>query len=1714
MMKGTSRTLLLVRICVLLALMLPTSALAAPSAGPLAALPGAAGPGQITQQPAAPTTNTIFLKVISARTEPKANDGAGVTKGDPVTQYKWLLSVDNTGNPDQSYQPDCYPYTDPPTNSIRNPNYPDKCDWPSMRTVPGWAPIYTQGTEADLNETKGLTLPNGKYLISVEGDGYRIDGQHFTVPMTGPGLVTVEDQPLPLPTATMRIKVFDDSAMTNGQYDAPSEQGLAGFKASINDILGEVTNDMFGNPLCTEYEKAANGDVLLDADGLPVVKTLGAGCFSDANGDITIPNLGTVRFDVSVIPPDGTNWTETTTLEGGLGWDTWLLEGSTGLDNEFVVAGEPFPWTVFGFVQPKQPNLGGTGKIIGRLMSSITASPTQGGLPYQGTNWGGYAGTVLNGPITDGWVSVNDLQNGDQAVWIGRANPDGTFEVPNVPAGNYQVTYWDNQLSYILDFVQATVQAGQTADVGIRTMTNWYTPLSGYVFHDYNGNGKMDPDEPGVPNYPVTLKYRNNATIDRMTTLVTTDPTGYYHIERAYPMGSWMVLEAYTSNYRTTGVTYQVWNQSEPTTILGDGVDLAVLPVLGQPGRLDWGVDTYEVGTNGGIVGTVTYDTMRTEDDGAYAAQDSYQPGIPGMTLKLYPAAKDPATGHFIKEADGSYKKGPLLNTATTETFERPKNCQARNVDNLPIDYPVLPPFDPTGAAPKDCLEGPVMGTQFGNDFQTLDGNYAFVDGCFNADKTPGAFDPVSGTCTTGAIASLPPGDYLVEVEIPNDSVFNRPLFQITREEDVNMFSGDSFIPSVAPPPCAGALHTVDVKGVGADGPNAVNNPAFADAGGSRFEGQQKPYCNVKLVTVGNGKSIAPIFNMFTPVEIPGRWKGYIIDDLNISSDPYELFFGEVAGVPNIPIGIYDFTGRLVTTVSSDKHGVYEVLLPSSNTTNAATPSGLLAGMYYIYGNDPGAPGKMNPNYNPQFRSIGATFEIFPGSWTPSDLAPTQNGAQIFTQQSKYNQASQCKLEDFMPQMFSIDKPYGGRGATVTIKGIGFGTSGPGANGYVALNNPALGTWRLNPVSWTDTQIVATIPNPSRNPPRYGQYQIQLYNANGYRSVNTVSYHVIGGSGSTGYNPRIFEVGVGKTYDPNNPIYDGTARGPIQHAVDDAIASNQQSLVVVYPGQAAVLTNPFGSYFENVVLYGPVKLQGVGPGGVYADGSSVPGSIIDGRAVGGDTAYTDWWRATLIPDIWFNKGGWDGSQVDADGNPILQEGAVVTVLAKNGKFTNNYHALIDGFYITGGDQQGNPANIDQTFGPTPGVNPNIVVQGGGIYVNGYAKYLEITNNLVMGNGGSYGGGIRVGVPDVAQPNTDHQNDNLVISYNRIVANGGTNLAGGIGLFAGAENYNVSYNDICGNYSAEYGGGVSHYGYSPNGKIHHNRIFYNRAYDEGGGVMIAGELPADPTKLSPGAGSVTINNNIIQGNLSNDDGGGIRFLNAENFPFNVFNNMITNNVSTHEGGGVSLSDAPNVRVYNNTIMKNITTATAMTSDGQPAPAGLSTVRNSNLLQATLPTGSPVFSNPTLFNNIFWDNRAGTRTNQGVTGIGLQGDPGPIYHWDLGTADASGTLQTANSLLQVSGVSGPNNIVGSDPLVAQSYDVTLSIFPWRGNTNFLDVSLVSMAAPLKMVGDYHINTGSPAINKGAQSWMSIAAPTDDIDSRTRNFPVDIGADELGR
>jgi hypothetical protein len=188
---------------------------------------------------------------------------------------------------------------------------------------------------------------------------------------------------------------------------------------------------------------------------------------------------------------------------------------------------------------------------------------------------------------------------------------------------------------------------------------------------------------------------------------------------------------------------------------------------------------------------------------------------------------------------------------------------------------------------------------------------------------------------------------------------------------------------------------------------------------------------------------------------------------------------------------------------------------------------------------------------------------------------------------------------------------------------------------------------------------------------------------------------------------------------------------------------------------------------------------------------------------------------------------------------------------------------------------------------------------------------------------------------------------------------------------------------------------------------------------------------------------------------------------------------------------------------------------MTSDGLPAPAGFSSSRNSNLLQANLDPDASIFSDPLMFNNIFWDNRAGTWTGGGVAGIGLDGDTSPILYWDLGVTGDAGELSPTYTLMQAGdGEGGEGNLVGQNPLVVQEYDLAIRVFPWRGAPNFIGADVVAVDLPASLLGDYHLTADSPANNTGIDPAVLIAELNQDYDrqSRPSQGRFEIGADEI--
>ena len=842
------------------------------------------------------------------------------------------------------------------------------------------------------------------------------------------------------------------------------------------------------------------------------------------------------------------------------------------------------------------------------------------------------------------------------------------------------------------------------------------------------------------------------------------------------------------------------------------------------------------------------------------------------------------------------------------------------------------------------------------------------------------------------------------------------------------------------------------------------------------------------------------------------------------------------------------------------------------------------------------------------------------------------------------------------PEFFTIDKPYFNPASDTSknyiVKGSGFGSS----VGTLTLGNAAVTVTAAN---WTDNQLTFQIPAAVQTNP--GPYQLSITNsASGLSTVNGLTFHSLATNSSyyriqdvyevrsndAGGAPILVDNTGSRIYTPVHDAWDTVNNtGPagfsgldssgnavsggraIQRAIEAAHGNNGSTpkLIVIYPNTAANYAphNASAAYFENVVIHGKVKLQGVGPGGAITSTNIVHGTTIDasqfwsatqvvppgGNQQTSDGTYSDDWR--IFADGLTRAGNGPVEIPEGEGVLAVAESvnqyANLTVTIGTGNTARTYDDLsvaksifqngVDGILLTGGDQQGNPGNINTTPGAVGDViggptNPG-PAQGGAIMLDQYVRDFNITNNQIQSNGGTYGT-IRVGTPDLGAGRAAQNNHNqrLNVANNRIVANGGTNLAGALGLFFGADRYTVTGNDFCGNFSAEYGGAVSHYGSSPGGLISKNRIYYNQGYDEGGGIFIAGNLPGNNIALSLGAGGtwvngftgsgnarqpinvtdgVTVDSNTLISNQSNDDGGGLRFLMGGDFPFLVQNNIIANNLSTHEGGGVALDDTMNVTLANNTIVKNITTATAATNSGintildpntKPAnPAGLSSGGNSTLFQASLPNNSPNWSKPTLLNNIFADNRAGWAVLPSATNFNTSSLHGvelaDAQRWDVGVPSDNGLCNSYNRLTNVCSVpfgfdggfnttnavatpahanAGAYSYLGTNNFPAGSdgagvggigfknpQDFAVDSLMWRGNTAVSYPVIVAHMVPVSLLADYHLlNAASTtyAVNVGGASYLSaspvvaVNAPTVDIDGDARPAlgGYDRGADEI--
>lgn len=1609
-----------------------------------------------------------------------ANDGT------PVTDYRWLVEEDGTRNI-------------VPGVTCKDSLHLDECL--STNFHRSYMNVVAEGHSS---EPMPVLDSSKRYHITVLPDsGYSIGGAPIAAGQTSADVFV---NALPLQTAQIRIFVFNDNHPVNNQPDTPVEQGLEGFSIILEDAggrygisAGHQVVDIFGNPLGTAYN--TDGTVLAQGDGS--IKT-------DANGFAVVKNIAPGKYGVVITPPAGTDWVQTSTIEGKKVIDAWVKVNEPPFFTEF---GPPGPHVFVGFVQPfiDSDSLSGGATITGQIRTIHNSRPPN----YEFfTGW----------PVPDCWVALNEVAiAGGAGLHVTPCNDDSTFTIPNVPAGDYQLAIWDAPLDMIFATHNITVTAdanGTPQDLNLLDVPvfTWFSRLEQYVFLDDNENGMWDSGESPLFEQATNIRWRDGTVYQSFPT----DLGGTAPYDEVFPFFNWLVAEVDYARFKATGVTVTVdaggplldgevttpQAQSEngggsTRTELGPVLTQAFQGFMGQTSVIQWGKKPYGPGENGGISGIVYYAITRAEDDPRYAAAEPWEPGIPRIQVSLYkdddfdgviddlnadgcptPADVnnypfDPVSG----EEDFVYMENPEL---ACDFIKNPVTGLAFN-DGDAIQITTTDSWD--DSIPTGCQGEP--DEIFVVDGVTLD----CYDGLRNFNQVrPGVFD---GGYAFNDIAK---GNYIV-------GTGEHPVYKTLKEEDRNVDFGDDFTPApeLLPAVCVGKMHTVS------------NTFSLFDSGEPPYmAGLETPLCDLKQVYLADGLNAAVDFYNFTLVPIAGHAVGFMLDDLANEFDLNSPNLGEKYSPPYTPISIRDWTGREINRTYSDRWGGYNVLIPSTYTVNAPAPSGMSPNMVILCMNDPGPVmnelGEMvtDPFFRRQYSQFCYTFNFMPGTTTyldtpvvpisafagpdqlPTDCEfptgtpviwstqGTQTGPYVAAAGDSLTLVSAGDVEVQNPDYLLLTDPK-----TIS-RDFGFG----GVEGTVTINGAPV------PVtSWDNDSINITVPHG-------GQLEI-------VRGDNGVAT----------------ETGI--TVTVGGPVHTVNAGDSIQSAIDMADVGD---LILVAPG----------TYEELVIMWKPVKLQGSGAA-----------TVIDAVKAPGEKLLT--WRnavESLITagDIDLLPGQEIGFALPEPDTLNTEEGPGIIVLARSSgpdvfkQVQGQPNARIDAMGVTGADN------------------------GGGIFVNGYADYLQISNNRIFSNHGVYGGGIRVGHPLLTNETNqglvyqNGSNDNLNIHHNYIAGNGGNGgVGGGLSLNHGTNNYRVTSNYVCGNFSQGHGGGIGHYGLSSNGLIEDNTILFNQNFNQGmpvsgGGIAIMGAPSlAVAGGLGEGAGSVKIISNLIQGNNAGaGDGAGISLssVNGEDISrgrnqwhrVDMLNNMIVNNVAGMAGGGVSLKDAAMVHMVNNTIANNDSTATAGLAfpAGSPnvsanQPAGVVAYIHSADLEANIGNSRQLdpyrgFSNPTLINNIIWHNRSFHFESDSIVSPpvvrlvpDIGGGDAPLFA-DLGVRGIAGMLNPQYSILtDTTGYAASN--ISADPgfvlgffngdagqtVQQQEWTTSIAVAPaFDEGGNFIDVRF----GPHQPGGDYHLMSGSPAADSGDSGVVSdyddLALDIDD-ESRPQGAAVDRGADE---
>ena len=822
----------------------------------------------------------------------------------------------------------------------------------------------------------------------------------------------------------------------------------------------------------------------------------------------------------------------------------------------------------------------------------------------------------------------------------------------------------------------------------------------------------------------------------------------------------------------------------------------------------------------------------------------------------------------------------------------------------------------------------------------------------------------------------LPAGKYVVEVVVP-------PGYELVKEEDKNILIGDNYIAPAAVqiPGLASAVYILPDQAT-LDAAYNPSNPQNATTGLGRnsalpshegdtgsietywpcvgevrqvpdyislfpqsgevapFAGALRPLCDRKEVTLDPQTSALAKFYLFSSTHVSSHFQGIILDDFAAEFDPFSPQFGEKFAPSYLPVGVKDWSGNAVNRVYTDQFGLYNGLNYSTWEVNPPNPTGYAPTMMTMCMNDAGLGGTPDPLFQPGYSQFCYELPFMPGQtgYFDTPVVPVQAFAS-----GSYN-TPDCSYPEATPAIASVTGDVAGpwvSAAThpLTMTALGdqkvnwYGYAGPSTTtapfnqqkitrhygfGSCTLSNGdcangakvTIGGVNAAVTLWSETSITVAVPpgvqscavqQRAENGGSAAQCgQLVITTAAGKQSVDTVTV-TIGGK-----KPTVLAAGA-----------------TIQSAIDTAA-----------PGDMIII--PPGTYNEMLVMWKPIRLQGVGAASSVIDANTQPaGKLLDpwrqkivclfglttdgrpdastsGRSCASGLSYSannetgrGW---TNFPNMVIDRLpseavlGWDvalnGNLAEQLIEPTLlgaYEGAAITVLGKGVKFPAGT-SIQDAFganstapasfpngttLLTAGDCAAYPTNYFCNPSSIDGLGIRDSSQGGGgIFVHAYAHHLQIANNRISNNQGTMSGGISVGTGD---PND--------------VALGGPNAS--IQVYPGSCETSPITNQslpFCFNTYVN---------------IHNNAVVGNSSL--GDEIFSSTPAGAGGVSLTIGSDYYKFTNNWVCGNLSSGDGGGVShigFIKNGDIEHNtIIFNQSTNPSITTNGGGLLVMGAP-------------------------------------------------------------------------------------------------------------------------------------------------------------------------------------------------------------